>query len=71
VIRINADAGGLNFALALPRVYLVDGAKQEFKTVGIMVHSRGRVMNPAGADLTYEVIPLDGLAEHVMLPLSS
>ena len=66
-IKINVDGGGLDFALALPRVYLKDGAKQEFKTIGIMVHSRGRVVNPAGADHSYEVIPLDGVAEYVRI----
>ena len=69
VIRINADAGGLNFALALPTVHLGNERSQEFKTIGIMVHSRGRVINPAGAELTYESIPLDGIAEHVIVPL--
>jgi hypothetical protein len=69
VIRINADAGGLKFALALPAVHLGTEKKQEFKTIGIMVHSRGRPIKPAGAELTYEVIQLDGLAEKAMLPL--
>jgi hypothetical protein len=69
VIRINADAGGLNFALALPPVHLGSEKKQKFKTVGIMVHSRGRVINPAGPELTYELIPLDGIAENVRVPL--
>ncbi|HEY6044196.1 MAG TPA: hypothetical protein VIU43_04770, partial [Nitrosospira sp.] len=49
-IKINADAGGLNFALALPPVHLAGEAK-EFKTIGIMIHSRGRVRNPAGVEL--------------------
>lgn len=66
-IKINLDGGGIDFALALPRVYLKDGAKQEFKTIGILVHSRGRVVNPAGADHSYEVIPLDGVAEYVRI----
>jgi hypothetical protein len=65
VLKPNADAGGLNFALALPPVHLAGGAKQEFKTVGIMVHNKGRVRNPAGAALTYEVVPLKGIAEDI------
>lgn len=69
VIRINADAGGLNFALALPPVHLGNKKKQEFKTVGIMVHSRGRVINRAGVELTYELIPLEGIAENIIVPL--
>lgn len=68
VIKINADAGGLNFALALPPVHLGSEKRQPFKTVGIMIHSRGRVTNRAGAELTYEVIPLEGIAESVIVP---
>jgi hypothetical protein len=65
VLQPNADAGGLNFALTLPPVHLGGEAKQEFQTVGIIVHSRGRVRNPAGAELTYEVIQLKGVAEDI------
>lgn len=69
VIRVNADAGGLNLALALPPVRLGSEKRQEFKTIGVMVHSRGLVINRAGAELTYEPIPLDGIAENIILPL--
>jgi hypothetical protein len=65
VLQPNADAGELDFALTLPPVHLGGEAKQEFKTVGIIVHSRGRVRNPAGAELTYEVIQLKGVAEDI------
>lgn len=70
-IRFNADGGGLDFALALPTVYLDGSKQQKFATIGTLVHTRGRVVNPAGADRTYEVIPLEGIAQHVMLPLAS
>jgi hypothetical protein len=65
VLQPNADAGELDFALTLPPVHLGGEAKQEFKTVGIIIHSRGRVRNPAGAELTYEVIQLKGVAEDI------
>jgi hypothetical protein len=66
-IKINADAGGLDFALILPSVHLAGETTQKFQTIGIMIHSRGRVANPAGADRSYEAIPLDGLAEYARI----
>ena len=70
-IQVNADAGGLDFALALPTVYLDGSKQQEFQTIGTLVHTRGRTINRAGVDRTYEVILLEGIAQHVMLPLAS
>ncbi len=64
-LQPNADAGGLDFALVLPPVQLGGPARQEFETVGIKIHSRGRVIRPAGAELTYEVIKLNGVAEDI------
>jgi len=65
VLRPNADAGGVDFALALPPVKLEGKAHQEFDTVGIKIRSKGRRMQPAGAELTYEVVKLKGVAEDI------
>lgn len=65
ILQPNADAGGLDFALVLPPVSLGDEAGQEFETIGIKIRSRGRVINPAGAELTYEVLKLKGVAEDI------
>ncbi|SCX81285.1 hypothetical protein [Nitrosospira sp. Nsp13] len=64
-LQPNADAGGLDFALILPPVQLGGHGRQEFETMGIKIHSRGRVIRPAGAELTYEVIKLSGIAEDI------
>lgn len=65
VLRPSADAGGLDFALVLPPVNLGGEARQKFETMGIIIHGRARMMNPAGAELTYEVLQLTGIAEDI------
>jgi hypothetical protein len=65
VLQPNADAGGLDFALALPLVKLGGKAHQEFETVGFKIRSRGRMIKPAGPELTYEVLNLRGIAEDI------
>jgi hypothetical protein len=65
ILRPNADAGGVDFALVLPPVNLGGEARQEFDTIGIKIRSRGRVINPIGAELTYEVLNLKGVAEDI------
>ncbi|MDQ3185105.1 MAG: hypothetical protein M3Q16_01300 [Pseudomonadota bacterium] len=65
ILQPNADAGGLDFALVLPPVNLGGEARQEFETVGIKIRSRGRVINPIGAEFTYEVLKLKGVAEDI------
>lgn len=62
-LRHNADAGELNFTLVLPPVILGEQKQQNFETVAIKTKSRGRVINPFGSQLTYEVLPLSGTAE--------
>ena len=64
-IKPNADAGGLDFALVLPPVNLGGEAQQDFETIGIRIMSRGRVREPAGAELAYEVLNLKGAAEDI------
>jgi hypothetical protein len=65
ILRPNADAGGVDFALVLPPVNLGGEARQEFDTIGIKIRSRGRVINPIGAELTYEVLNLKGVGEDI------
>lgn len=64
-LRPDADAGGIDFALVLPPVNLRGEARQDFETLGIKVRSRGRVINPAGAELSYDVLKLKGVAEDI------
>jgi hypothetical protein len=64
-LQPNADAGGLDFALVLPPVHLRGEARQAFQTIGIKIRSKGRMINPSGAELTYEVIHLEGVAEDI------
>ncbi len=65
VLRPIADAGGLDFALALPPVNLGGRGHQEFETVGFKIHRSGRMVKPAGPELTYEVLNLKGIAEDI------
>lgn len=64
-LRPNADAGGVDFALVLPPIQLSGEAQQDFETIGIRIRSRGRVREPAGAELTYETLNLKGAAEDI------
>lgn len=64
-LRPDADAGGIDFALVLPPVNLGGEVRQDFETLGIKARSRGRVINPAGADLSYDVMKLQGVAEDI------
>lgn len=70
-LKPNLDAGGLDFTLLLPPVNLGEQKRQEFETVAIKTKSQGRVINPVGAELTYEVLNLKGVAENVILPFGS
>jgi hypothetical protein len=65
----NFDQGQLELTLVLPTVNLENGQKQNFDTVAIKARGLGRVINRAGAELTYLVLPLKGVAENVPLPL--
>ena len=65
----NFDQGQLELTLVLPSVNLENGQKQNFDTVAIKTRGLGRVINRAGAELTYLVLPLKGVGESVPLPL--
>ena len=60
-----ADEPSLDFALVLPPVELGEELRQAFKTMGILVHGRGFVVDHAGAQLTYEIVNLEGIAEYI------
>ncbi|SEK65606.1 hypothetical protein [Nitrosovibrio tenuis] len=64
-LKLNMDAGGLDFALVLPPVNLGGRAHQAFETVSFKIHSKGRMARPAGPELTYEVVHLNGIAEDI------
>ena len=65
VLKPNGDAGGLDFALVLPPVHLGGETRQNFETMAIKIKSRGRVIKPAGAELSYEALTLKGVAEDI------
>ena len=68
-LQPNADAGGLVFSLALPNVSEAAATKSEsFHTIAVKTHTRGFVVTP-GADRTYDVVQLHGMAETVALPM--
>lgn len=60
-----ADEPPLDFALVLPPVELGDEVRQDFKTVGILVQGLGFVADRSGAQLTYEILGLEGIAEYI------
>ncbi|MBN3905886.1 MAG: hypothetical protein HWQ35_04660 [Nostoc sp. NMS1] len=68
-LQPNFDQGQLELTLVLPTVNLENGQKQNFDTVAIKTRGLGRVINRAGSELTYLVLPLKGVGESVPLPL--
>jgi len=63
------DAGRLTFTIALPRVTGVTGDHPaSFDSVGIKTATLGFINHP-GPQETYEVLPLEGEAKEVMLPI--
>jgi len=68
VLERSVDAGALTFTLILPPVNLAGKKRQTFDTVGIKTKSFG-ILPREGAELTYEVLDLKGIAESVILPL--
>ncbi len=69
VLQPNADAGGRNFTLLVPRAFGVTRQQPvTFGTLGIKTTTRGFIATP-GVELTYDVLPLVGQAKDVILPL--
>ena len=60
-----ADEPSIDFALVLPPVELGEELRQAFKTMGILIHGRGFVVDHTGAQLTYETVNLEGIAEYI------
>ena len=60
-----ADEPSMDFALVLPPVELGEELRQNFKTMGILIHGRGFVVDHTGAQLTYETVNLEGIAEYI------
>ena len=60
-----ADEPSLDFALVLPPVELGEELRQDFKTMGILIHGRGFVVDHTGAQFTYETVNLEGIAEYI------
>lgn len=62
-----SDAKTTTLTLFLPPINLAGKDEQDFETVAIKTTSYG-MPSKEGALLTYEVIPLQGTARHVLLP---
>ena len=60
-----ADEPSMDFALILPPVELGEELRQNFKTMGILIHGRGFAVDHPGAQLTYEAVNLEGIAEYI------
>jgi hypothetical protein len=69
MLKPDADAGQLDFTLVLPMVFMGGKKAQEIATVAIKTKGIGHVINPAGADRTYRVLQLSGMAAAVIQPL--
>lgn len=68
VLERSVDAGALTLTLIIPLVNLAGKKRQTFHTVAIKTKSFG-ILPREGAELTYEVLDLKGVAESVILPL--
>ena len=68
-LQPDVDTGQLDCTLVLPRVYLAGKKGQSFEAIAIKAKSKGHVVDHAGADLTYEAVPLSGVAEGVIIPV--
>ncbi|HEU4854523.1 MAG TPA: hypothetical protein VFS89_04450 [Nitrosospira sp.] len=60
-----ADEPSIDFALILPPVELGEELRQAFKTMGILIHGRGFAVDHTGAQLTYETVNLQSIAEYI------
>jgi hypothetical protein len=68
LLKPNVGAGGLTFTLVLPPVNMGAKKKETFYTLGIKTTSIGNII-AEGAQRTYTVLHLKGLAEIAILPL--
>ena len=70
VLVPSIDAIALTLTLLLPPISLAGQDAQDFETVAIKTTSYG-MLPREGARLTYEVIDLQGTAQHILLPLTA
>lgn len=69
VLRLAGDVGGLTATLLVPRIVGVTRDHPvTFATTLIKASSRGFIARP-GPALTYDLVPLVGVAEDVLLPV--
>ena len=68
LLKPNVGAGGLTFTLVLPPVNMGAKKKETFYTLGIKTTSIGNIIAD-GAQRTYTVLHLKGLAKIAILPL--
>ena len=61
------DATAVTLTLLLPPINLAGQDEQDFETIAIKTTSYG-ILPKEGARLTYEVIYLQGTAQHILLP---
>jgi hypothetical protein len=70
-LRAQRDTGAINVTVLLPHITGVTQANPvSFETVSVKSTSRGFISLP-GADRTYTIIPLLGIARDVLLPLET
>ena len=70
VLVPTVDAIAVTLTLLLPPINLAGQDEQDFDTIAIKTTSYG-MLPKEGARLTYEVIYLQGTAQHILLPLTT
>ncbi|HLI08537.1 MAG TPA: DUF6624 domain-containing protein [Ktedonobacteraceae bacterium] len=70
VLTPAADGPSVTLTLLLPPMNMAGQHEQDFDTLAIKTTSSG-LLSPRGALLTYEVISLQGIAQHLLHPLYS
>lgn len=70
-LKANPKSGGLDFALILPSVNLVEQKRQDFETVAIATTKSQKIVgNRAVTEFTYKVFTLKGVAEKLSVVAS-
>lgn len=68
VLVPTVDAQAVTLTLLLPPINMAGQDEQDFCTLAIKTTSYG-ILPKTGARLTYEVVELQGKAQHILLPL--
>lgn len=70
-LKTNTKSGGLDFALILPSVNLVEQKRQDFETVAIATTKNQKIVdNRAVTEFAYKVFTLKGVAEKLSVVAS-